>query len=109
MFRFVVSELEAALPFLYPEESQREGYYYGKLTLPVAYFLLAKLALNAEVYSDDNWTYGQRPDGKNIFFEVDGQRLNAWETTVAYCEKLGAFGYRLETNYTTNFAIGNEN
>ena len=109
VFRFVVSELEAALPFLYPQESQREGYYYGKLTLPVAYFLLAKLALNAEVYSDDNWTDGQRPDGKNIFFEVDGQRLNAWETTVAYCEKLGAFGYRLETNYTTNFAIGNEN
>lgn len=109
VYRFVVSELEEALPYLYPQKSQNEGYYYGRMTQPVAYFLLAKLALNAEVFSDDDWTDGQRPDGKQIFFEVDGQRLNAWETTMAYCQKLADFGYRLEEDYRSNFAIGNEN
>lgn len=42
------------------------------MTQPVVWFLLAKLALNAEVYTDDDWTDGSRPDGKSIFFEVEG-------------------------------------
>ena len=79
------------------------------MTQPVACFLLAKLALNAEVFSDDDWTDGQRPDGKQIFFEVDGQWLNAWETTITYCQKLTDFGYHLEAAYRSNFSIGNEN
>lgn len=60
------------------------------MTQPVACFLLAKLALNAEVFSDDDWTDGQWPDGKQIFFEVDGHRLNAWETA-----RLSSFGSKV--------------
>ena len=36
--------------------------------------ILAKLALNAEVYADDNWTDGNRPDGKNIKFTLTVKR-----------------------------------
>ncbi len=44
---------------------QSAGPYYGRITRPVVTFLLAKLALNAEVYTDNDWTdNGKRPDGK---------------------------------------------
>ena len=33
-----------------------EGNYYGRMTQPVVNFLLAKLALNAEIYMFDDWT-----------------------------------------------------
>lgn len=70
--------------------------------------ILAKLALNAEVYADDNWTDGNRPDGKNIKFTVDGKEMNAWETTIAYVDKLEALGYKLQGNFSENFAVANE-
>ena len=82
--------------------------YYGRITRPVVYFLLAKLALNAEIYSDDNWTDGNKPDGSQLFFEVEGQQLNAWETVKYYCGKITASGYILEPDYTQNFAVFNE-
>ena len=107
-YRFIVGELQACAPLLTARMSQHEGYYYGKFNQGAAYFLLAKLALNAEVYADDDWTDGRRPDGKDIFFEVDGQRLNAWQTALAYCRKVEALGYRLEPDYTANFSITNE-
>ena len=78
------------------------------MTRPVAYFLLAKLALNAEVYTNNNWTSGGRPDGKNLFFEVGGQRLNAWQTVVAYCDSITASGYQLAPAYEDNFSVFNE-
>lgn len=107
-YRFIFNELQQCAPYLSEEMSQLEGYYYGKFTRGTAYFLLAKLALNAEVYADDNWTDGIRPDGKDILFEVDGKQLNAWETTLAYCRKVESMGYRLEPDYTANFSINNE-
>lgn len=64
--------------------------------------------MNAEVYTDNDWTDGQRPDGKNLFFEVDGNRLNAWQTVIAYCDQLQEMGYRLEPDYKNNFAVFNE-
>ena len=36
------------------ERSNKMGNYYGRITTPVANFLLAKLALNAEIYCDDS-------------------------------------------------------
>lgn len=107
-FRFVFEELQQCAPLLSDEMSQFDGYYYGKFTQGAAYFLLAKLALNAEVYSDDNWTDGIRPDGKSIYFEVDGTTLNAWETTLAYCRKVEDLGYELEDSMPINFTITNE-
>lgn len=108
VFNFVFRELQEAAPLLPAEFSNRSGNYYGRLTRPVAYFLLAKLALNAGIYTDNDWTDDVRPDGKTIFFEVDGNTLNAWQTAEAYCDKITAFGYRLEADYTVNFAVYNE-
>ena len=69
---------------------------------------LAKLALNAEVYTNNNWTTGSQPDGKSVFFEVGGQRLNAWETVIAYCDSITALGYQLSRTYEENFSVFNE-
>lgn len=108
VFEFIVNELMEAEPFLSDERSNYPGTYYGRITRPVVWFLLAKLALNAEVYADDDWTDGSRPDGQSLYFDVDGQRLNAWQTVCRYCEKITAEGYDLEEDYTANFAVFNE-
>ena len=73
VLRFIVDELQEVLLMLADEPSNRMGNYYGRVTAPVAHFLLAKLTLNAEVYADDDWTDGIRPDGKEIYFTVDGK------------------------------------
>ncbi|WP_028910067.1 RagB/SusD family nutrient uptake outer membrane protein [Prevotella sp. AGR2160] len=108
VYRWTVNELQEALPYLPKQRSNQAGYYYGRMTAPVAWFLLAKLAINAEVYDDADWTDSQQPDGKNIFFTVDGQRLNAWQTTIAYAEKLKQMGYSLESDESTDFSTTNE-
>lgn len=108
VFNFVFSELQAVAPVLTNDMSQTPGTYYGRITLPVAYFLLAKLALNAEIYTDDDWTDGQRPDGANISLTVDGQTMNAWEATKFFCQKIADAGYELEENYADNFIVNNE-
>ncbi len=108
VFRFVVNELQTALPYLSAEHSNLLGNNYGHMTKSVAYFLLARLALNAEVYSDDDWTDKLKQDGTKIYFQVGGQSLNAWQTTVAYCDSLTEVGYSLEKNYVDNFVVSNE-
>ena len=108
VFRFIFNELQEVAPYLKSERSNELGNYYGRFTRPVAYFLLAKLALNAEVYSDNDWTDGIRPDGRSLYFSVDEKQLNAWETVVYYCQEIYDLGYRLEEYYGTNFAIHNE-
>lgn len=108
VFRFVVDELQSASPHLSAERSNLLGNHYGRITRPVAYFLLARLALNAEVYMDDDWTDNTRPNGATIQFAVGEKSLNAWQTVVAYTDSLAAVGYQLETNYADNFAVANE-
>lgn len=108
VFRFIFNELQAVAPLLADEHSNIRGDYYGRVTRPVANFLLAKLALNAEVYTVDNWTSGSRQNGKNIFFYVNGEKKNAWETCIWYCEQLRQEGYELENDYASNFAVHNE-
>ena len=109
VFKFIVDELQDVAPQLADEHSNKEGNYYGRVTRPVANFLLAKLALNAEIYADDNWTDGKRQDGKSIYFNVNGEKKNAWETCIWYCEQLRQEGYELESDYASNFAVHNEN
>ena len=109
IFRFIVDELQEVAELLPNERSNKMGNYYGRVTRPVAHFLLAKLALNAEIYCDDNWTDGVPQNGKEIFFTVDGERLNAWQTCIKYCDKLAEVGYVLESDYSYNFAVHNEN
>ena len=109
VFRFIVNELQEVAELLPNERSNKLGNYYGRITAPVANFLLAKLALNAEIYCDDNWTDGVPRNGKEIFFTVDGEKLNAWQTCIKYCDKLAEVGYRLEDDYSYNFSVHNEN
>lgn len=52
-------------------------------------------------YDDDDWTDGKRLDGKDIFFTVNGERKNAWETCIWYCEQLKSEDYELESDYTS--------
>lgn len=109
IFRFIVDELQEVAELLPNERSNKMGNYYGRVTRPIAHFLLAKLALNAEIYCDDNWTDGVPQNGKEIFFTVDGERLNAWQTCIKYCDKLAEVGYVLESDYSYNFTVHNEN
>lgn len=108
IFEFIFSQLQEAAPLLSDTHSNQSGPYYGRITRPVVTFLLAKLALNAEIYTDNDWTDTQRLNGKNIKFTVNGNELNAWETTVYYCDQLKSLGYTLEPKYETNFSIFNE-
>lgn len=108
VFRFVVEELQASLAHLSSERSNLLGNYYGRITKPVVFFLLARLALNAEVYMDEVWVDKEYPSGKSISFKVGDKLLNAWQTTVAYCDSLTAAGYSLEENYADNFSVSNE-
>ncbi len=86
VFQFAVDELQATLPLLAPENSTHPGDYYGRVTQPVALFVLAKLMLNAQIYSG----------------------TPQWEQTIRYCNQLEEMGYRLEPNYEDNFAVHNE-
>ena len=119
VFHFVFQELQQVLPSLPDQHSNKEGNYYGRITRPVVNFLLAKLALNAEIYMYDDWTqgYASRPKGSDIHFSVpaaeasshDGDKeLNAWETCIYYCDKLAEEGYVLESDDAFNFSTHNE-
>ena len=120
VFRFIFDELQQALPYLPDEHSNKEGNYYGRITQPVVNFLLAKLALNAEIYMYDDWTqgYAHRPSGKDISFKIplgnnnslaNGFYMrNAWETCIYYCDQLAKEGYCLEDDYAFNFSTHNE-
>ena len=110
VFRFIFSELQDVLPYLPEDHSNKEGKYYGKITRPVANFLLAKLALNAEIYTYDDWTggYAHRPSGKDTFFTVEGKQMNAWQACIHYCDELALEDYALEDDYAFNFSTHNE-
>lgn len=119
IFQFVFQELQQVLPSLPDQHSNKEGNYYGRITQPVVNFLLAKLALNAEIYMYDDWTqgYASRPKGSDIHFSVPAadasshggdKELNAWETCIYYCDKLAEEGYVLESDDAFNFSTHNE-
>ena len=119
VFHFVFQELQQVLPSLPDQHSNKEGNYYGRITQPVVNFLLAKLALNAEIYMYDDWTqgYANRPKGSDIHFSVPAadasshggaKELNAWETCIYYCDKLAEEGYVLESDDSFNFSTHNE-
>ncbi len=108
LFRDLVGELQAIRPYLANQHSNLEGNYYGQFTRPVADFLLARLLLNAEIYGDDDWTDNVTKSGTEMTFSVDGTTMNAWEACVYYCDRIAEAGYRLETDYASNFKVHNE-
>jgi hypothetical protein len=108
VFEFVVKELEESIPYLVSANSSKFGEYYGRMTKPVAYFLMAKLALNSQVYADNDWTDNNGTPNGQANFTVDGTQMNAWEATIAYCDKITDLGYKLEPNFSANFSVTNE-
>ena len=108
LFYFVFNELLDASYYLPKESSVAQGDYYGRVTYGVAAFVLAKLALNAEIYLDNDWTDNQYIDGKDFIFDIYGKKLNAWETVIFFCDYLEDW-YKLEDNYVSNFTVRNEN
>lgn len=90
VFRFAVNELRAALPLLPVENSTRLGDYYGRITQPVALFVLAKLMLNGPVY------------------DPTADAATLYSDCIDYCTQIESLGYSLATNYADNFAVYNE-
>lgn len=108
VFEFVRKELQEAAPLLNTSNSSKEGEYYGRMTRPVAYFLLTKLALNAQVYSDNDWTDNNGAPNGSTDFEMNGQKVLCWDAAIAYADSITALGYKLAPTFSANFSVGNE-
>ena len=108
VYKFIVKELQDAAPLLSTGHSNFAGIDYGRVTQSVANFLLAKLMLNGEVYSDADWTDNQQPKGTRIYFTVDGRQMNIWQACQHYCDKVSSDGFTLATDYPSNFYVHNE-
>ena len=100
VFDFVVNELEAVRPQLPLERSNYLGAWYGRITRPVVFVLLAKLYLNADVYMDDDWTDGVRT-----------LHPECYQKCIDYCDSIELFpegDYHLSSTYEENFSTTNE-
>ena len=89
IFNFCVKELEECKSSLPNANSVHEGDYYGRLTVTVANFILAKLYLNATVYTG-------KEDKENYRHCVD------------CCDDISIEGYELEEIYSSNFLVYNQ-
>ena len=108
LFWKIYDEVNDILPDLPVKRSNMPGDYYGRITAPVMWFILAKMTLNAEIWTDDIWTDDQHLEGDNILFSIGDEILNTWEACLYYCDLLGKFGYELEPIYSSNFNTRNE-
>jgi hypothetical protein len=80
----IVTDLEAAVPLLTPNV---DGATYGRMNYWAGKFLLAKLYLNAKVYSG----------------------TAQWDKAIAACDEIINSGkYSLESNYFANFNVSNQ-
>ena len=114
LFYWIYNELSDVLPVLPSEYSQfPNSEYYGRMTAFVVYFVMMKLAINAEVYTDNNWTDNIRPDGRDIILKSSDAftyRItedNAWKTVQNLFHSIEDF-YTLSEYYSDNFAVHNE-
>ena len=108
LLSYIYNELIEVIDDLPLGSSANRGDNYGRITRSVANFVLAKLTLNAEVYADDDWTDGVRPDGSEIIFQVGQNQYNAWEATAYFCTEIEDEGFKLATDYYDNFVVYNE-
>lgn len=84
VFEFVVEELLAVLPYMHSEVSSAT---YGRFTKWAAHATLAKLYLNAEVYTGNSH----------------------WDEVILHCDEIINSGiYILEPDFKTNFITENE-
>ena len=89
VYNFIVWELQSTLEVLMGYNSSETGTVYGRITRPVSMFVLAKLMLNAPVYT------GSTND-------------SCYQKCIEYCDAIEAYGYKLEKEYHTNFTPFNE-
>jgi hypothetical protein len=120
VFRFIVDELTECIPHLASARCQNAGTYYGRVTKAVGYMALAKMAINAPVFSKDKWDDGSltggidkvapaiNEAGRNISITLDGAARNAWETVVYCCQQIEQEGYSLQADFRVNFAKNND-
>ena len=97
VFRFCTTELETVLDNLPYLNSVREGDYYGRITQPVALFVLAKLMLNAPVY-----TAGATNSA------TASASADYYRKCISYCDAIEHLGYTLEDSYAANFQVYNQ-
>lgn len=90
VFKFCLSELNKCMYDLPPYSSVNEGDYYGRITRPVALFVLAKLTLNSAVYTDDE--------------DVS----DYYKKCIECCDEIEVFDYTLEATMETNFQVYNQ-
>ena len=108
IYRYTLNELTSVLDRLPEEYSQKEGSeYYGRVTRYVAEFVIAKLALNATVYADEDWTDNIYPEPDTILVKCGDQTLPAMQAVVYYADRL-AGSFSLEDDYRSNFKVINE-
>ncbi len=109
IFNNAWNDLIESRRFLSSERSNQEGVYYGRITRPVVDFVLAKMALNAEIWYDDVWTDDEREAGSDILLPCgELGEMTAWDACIYYCDQVTQAGYQLETDYRENFSIYNE-
>ena len=109
IFNNAWNDLIESRRFLSSEHSNQEGVYYGRITRPVVDFVLAKMALNAEIWYDDVWTDDEREAGSDILLPCgELGEMTAWDACIYYCDQVTQAGYQLETDYRENFSIYNE-
>ncbi|MCR5463448.1 MAG: RagB/SusD family nutrient uptake outer membrane protein [Bacteroidales bacterium] len=120
-YNFVRDELCEIIPNLASAKSQDvNSEYYARVTKAVGYAMLARLAINAAVFTQDNWNQGQftggiakvepgvTKAGIDQKITVNGKTMNAWETVVYCQEQIKAEGYELAASFKDNFKNGNE-
>lgn len=93
VYDFVVSELNAIKDLLPADVSAKT---YGKFTKGAAYFLLAKMYLNAEIFTGTLTA--------NSFTKGAAE----WQKTIDACDAVLDLPYILEPTWTLNFAVNNE-
>lgn len=82
--------------------------------------MMAKLAINAPIFSKEDWNDGSFTGGinavesyitnagKNITITLEGTTRNAWETVIYCKQRIKELGYALADNFKSNFLVGNE-
>lgn len=122
VYAFVRDELAEIIPTLSDASgTSLSSEYYGRMTKAAGYAMMAKLAANAAVWSQDTWNDGKFVGGvekvgpvvtelgKKQNITLDGATRNAWETVIYCQEKLAKMGYKLNPDDHANFTTGNEN
>jgi hypothetical protein len=121
VYAFVRDELAEIIPTLSDASGvSTSSEYYGRMNKATGYMMMAKLAANAAVWSQDTWNDGKFTGGidaveptvtalgKKQSITLDGTARNAWETVIYCQEKLASMGYALYPDDHENFLTKNQ-